>query len=96
MRSDGLRAWIKCASAPRVIPLVAAQSQTLQDDFACRVITCQGCGWRRNKKTLGPTAFTHRGEKRLVCWYVLPDIAKFDDAAVDLVQEYALIHEALV
>lgn len=90
-----MRARIKCASAQRVAPLVPAQSQALQDDFASRVMRCGDCHWCDSQKSLGPVVYTYQGELRKICWYVNPDIEELTDEMDALVQEYALMHEKL-
>ena len=92
-----LRMSIKCVSTARLADLLPNQSQLLQADFARRVTTCRGdaCGWCRNQKTLGPATMEILGEPRSVCWYTTPDVRKFDENTVELIQEYEQMHARL-
>jgi len=90
-----LQVSIKCASTPRIAPLIAAQPRALQEDFFQRTFPCGDCGWCRNKKTLGPTVIEFDGQQKRACWYVLPDIKEFNDAALALIQDYTVLHESL-
>jgi hypothetical protein len=54
-----------------------------------------GCGWCRNQKTLGPVVLEINGVPRSVCWYTNPDVRKFDDHTVELIQQYEHMHDAL-
>ncbi len=92
-----LRIFIKCAASNRIIPLLADRPLFLQEDFNRRANHCNGdkCNWCANKKSLGPTEWTFKGETRTICWYTNPDIHVVDDTTVDLVKEYVSLHEAL-
>jgi hypothetical protein len=96
-RRNPLCPRLKCAAAHRIIPLVEGRPQPLQDAFFRRVYHCRGdaCGWCRNQKTLRPSPLQYRGEQHIVCWYLNPDLAPLDDAAVDLVKEFAEMHAEL-
>jgi len=93
-----LRVSIKCASTGRIAALLPHQSQALQDDFMRRANLCRGdeCGWCRNNKNLGPTEVQYKGEEKTLCWYSYPDVRRFDDRSVELIQEYALMHAELL
>jgi hypothetical protein len=93
-----LRVQIKCASTGRIAALLPHQSQALQDDFMRRAFPCRGdeCGWCRNNKNLGPTVVTYQGEEKTLCWYSFPEVHGFDDRSVDLLEEYARMHEQLL
>jgi hypothetical protein len=88
---------IKCVSTARLAEIMPNQPQFLQDDFARRVTTCRGdaCGWCRNQKTLGPTLMEIRGAPRSVCWYTNPDVRKFDERTIELIQQYEQMHALL-
>ena len=92
-----LRIFIKCAASNRILPLLADRPLFLQEDFNRRANHCNGdkCNWCANKKSLGPTEWTFKGETRTICWYTNPDVHVIDDGTVDLVKEYVLLHEAL-
>lgn len=96
-RKNPLMTAIKCASSNRVVPLLGGQSQALRADFLRRTNHCNGdaCGWCKNRKALGPSIYEHDGTSTTICWYTNPDIQNFDAQAVDLVQQYTLLHEAL-
>jgi hypothetical protein len=92
-----LQVQVKCASVNRVAPLVYKQPRFLQEDFARRLYTCNGsaCNWCESKKGLGPSEFTFDGETRTVCWYHNPDLPELNEASLRLIEQYALMHEAL-
>jgi hypothetical protein len=90
-----MRAGIKCASAQRLTPLLPNQTKALQDDFARRSNRCGDCHWCDNQKSLGPVEYEYEGERRKICWYVNSDLNEFSRETVDLVKEYALMHEGL-
>jgi hypothetical protein len=93
--STPLRLSIKCASSGRIVPVLAQQPELLQDDFRKRVIRCGDCGWCKNSKILGPTEYTYKEETFNICWYSFPDIYDLGPETVELIQQYALMHEAL-
>ncbi len=95
---DQMRIAIKCASTARIAELLPRQPQFLQDDFMRRANICRGdeCGWCKNHKTLGPSVVAYKQDFVTVCWYTNPDIAKVDDEAVALVEQYARMHEELM
>jgi hypothetical protein len=37
----------------------------------------------------------YKGERRTICWYINPDVRELNDSQVDLIQQYALMHETL-
>jgi len=89
---------IKCASTNRIAALIGQQPLALQEDFKRRTFACRGkaCDWCRNQKTLGPSVIEIGGEQRTVCWYTLPEVRGLDDATVDLMKQYLVMHEALL
>jgi hypothetical protein len=94
-----LRVQVKCASTNRIVGQVPKQSAALQDDFRSkRVNLCRGseCDWCKNHPSLGPAVLEYRGEQIPICWYTNPDVKELTDQAVELVKEYAVMHEALV
>jgi hypothetical protein len=91
-----VRVSIKCASTGRLAGLLPYQSQALQDDFIRRANLCQKCDWCRNNKTLGPTVVQYKGEDKTLCWYTAPEVRWFDDRSVELIEEYAQMHAALL
>ena len=92
-----LRVFIKCASNNRIAALIPHQSKALEDDFFQRAYPCQGtkCDWCKNKKNMGPSQYEYEGEVKTICWYSNPDIPELNAEAVDLIQQYALMHEEL-
>ncbi len=95
--SDPLRLTLKCASTNRIAPLLAGQPANLQADFARRVFRCNGdkCNWCRNQKSLGPSTLTIDGEERTVCWFSNGNIRERDEGVVELVRQYADLHDQL-
>jgi len=91
-----IRLSIKCVSSQRIVQLLSSQSQALQEDFSRRAITCGNCGWCRNNKTLGPVDMEYKGEKRTICWYIMPDIHEFNEDTVELIRQYETMHRSLV
>jgi hypothetical protein len=89
---------IKCASTNRLVPLVAQRPPSLQRDFYDHANTCGGasCGWCKTRKGMGPSVLEHNGHKKTICWYMQRRFYEVDGEAVDLVKQYALLHEALV
>lgn len=96
--ADPLRLSIKCASTNRIADLLPNQAQSLQDDFMGRANPCRGdeCGWCRNQKTLGPALVEYKGESKLLCWYTNPNIHGIDESKVELIQQYARLHDQLL
>jgi hypothetical protein len=96
--ANPLRLSIKCASTNRIAQLLPLQSQFLQDDFVSRANNCNGdkCNWCRNQKTLGPSEVVYKGETKVLCWYSNPDIRGCDDSTVELVEQYATMHDQLL
>jgi hypothetical protein len=92
-----MQVQIKCASANRIVPLMARQSDELQADFFQRAYPCRGadCGWCRNQKKLGPSVLEYHGTKKVVCWYSNSDVRKLDEESERLIRQYALMHEEL-
>ena len=89
------RVQIKCASANRLTPFMPEQPKALQADFVARVNKCGDCTWCRNQKVLGPSEFEYEGQKLKVCWYVNPDVDPVKDETVELIKQYAYLHESL-
>ena len=92
-----LQVEVKCASTNRIIPLIYQQPRFLQEDFARRVNPCGGskCNWCKKHKGLGPSEFTFDGQTRTICWYHNPDIDEFNEDALRVIEQYALMHEEL-
>lgn len=93
-----LRIYIKNASVSRIADLIPDQPQFLQEDFFThRAINCMGdkCGWCRNKKTLGPSVMDYQGETRTLCWFTWSEVTPFVNSSVDLIKQYAQMHEQL-
>ena len=89
---------LKCASSGRIVELIPQHSQALQDDFFSRKNICNGdkCNWCDGKKGLGPSVLEYNGEQTIICWYTNPDMREFTDDTVELVKEYAYMHEELL
>ena len=94
---NSLQVDVKCASTSRIIPLVYQQPRFLQEDFARRVISCNGsaCNWCKDKKGLGPSEFEFDGVQKTICWYHNPDVDELNEKTLQLLQQYALMHEEL-
>jgi hypothetical protein len=90
--------YVKCASSGRIVELIPRHSQALQDDFFSRKNICNGdkCNWCDGKKGLGPSVLEYNGEQTIICWYTNPDMREFNDDTVELVKEYAYLHEELL
>jgi len=91
-----LEMQVKAAAANRLVPLLPQQPATLQADFFLHANTCGGCGWCKTRKALGPAVLEYEGEKKTICWYMRRRFVELDSAAVDLVMQYAQLHEDLV
>jgi hypothetical protein len=90
-----LRMQVKCASARRLLPVIGEQSAALQEDFFHRAYPCHDCNWCDTRPHLGPSELEYKGEKKIICWYVNPDVRGLNEKTVDLIQQYAQMHEAL-
>ena len=90
--------YVKCASSGRIVDLIPRHSQALQDDFFNRKNICNGdkCNWCEGKKGLGPSVLEYNGEQTIICWYTNPDVREFTGETVELVKEYAYLHEELL
>jgi hypothetical protein len=88
---------IKCASAVRLVPVIGQQSAALQEDFFRRANTCQEdkCRWCDTRPHLGPSELEYKGEKKTICWYVNSEVRGLNEQTVDLIQQYAQMHESL-
>jgi hypothetical protein len=86
---------VKCASTNRLVPLLAQQPDALQGDFFHHTFGCGGCGWCKTPKALGPSKIEHGGETKTICWYMRRRFVELNSEAVDLVKQYALLHESL-
>jgi hypothetical protein len=93
-----LRTTVKCAATNRLVPLLPDQSTRLQQDFFRHAHSCGApkCSWCKTRKGLNPSVLEVDGEKRTICWWMQRHIDKLDDQAIDLVKQYALLHEALL
>jgi hypothetical protein len=89
---------VKCASTNRLVPFIAQRPTFLQQDFYRHANICGGskCGWCKTRKGMGPSVLRYAGEKKTICWYMQRRFAGVNDKAIDLVKDYALLHEALV
>jgi hypothetical protein len=92
-----LSTQVKCASANRLVPLLADQPPFLQEDFYRHASTCGGatCGWCKTRKGMGPSVLKHAGDRKTICWYMRRRFAEVDGEAIRLVRQYALLHERL-
>lgn len=88
---------VKCASTNRLVPLLAQQPAALQEDFFRHASYCGGatCGWCKTRKALGPSKIEHGGETKTICWYMRRRFSELDGEAVDLIKQYAQLHETL-
>lgn len=93
-----LQVQVKCASTNRIASLLPQQSHALQADFFKRTYPCRGseCGWCNDKKSLGPTVIEFDGVKENKCWFTYSGIKELNDETVNLIKEYALMHERLL
>lgn len=90
--------FVKCASSSRIVDLIPLHSQALQDDFFSRKNICNGdkCNWCEGKKGLGPSVLEYNGEQTIICWYTNPDVRELTDETVEVIKEYAYLHEELL
>jgi hypothetical protein len=93
-----VRATVKCAATNRLVPLLPQQPTLLQQDFFRHAHSCGApkCSWCKTRKSLNPSVLKHDGEKRTICWWMQRHFSELDDQAIDLVQQYAQLHEALL
>jgi hypothetical protein len=93
-----LRTTVKCAATNRLVPFLPDQSARLQQDFFRHAHSCGApkCSWCKTRKTLNPSVLEYDGEKRTICWWMQRHFSKLDDEAVELVRQYAQLHEALL
>jgi hypothetical protein len=92
-----LRTTIKCAATNRLVPLLPDQSARLQQDFFQHAHSCGApkCSWCKTRKSLNPSVLEFGGEKRTICWWMQRHFDKVDDQTIDLVKQYAQLHESL-
>lgn len=97
-QKDQLVMRVKCASTNRLVPLLAQQSDLLQQDFFEYAHKCGApkCDWCKTRKALGPSVLERDGDKKTICWWMQRQFAEVNAEAVDLVRQYALFHEALL
>ena len=88
---------VKCAGTNRLVPFLAQQSDALQADFFHHTHNCGGatCGWCKTRKALGPSKIEYGGETKTICWYMRRRFTELDSETVDLIEQYAQLHEAL-
>lgn len=88
---------VKCASTNRLVPFLHEQTASLQEDFFHHANTCGGaaCGWCKTRKGMGPSVIRYGGEKRTICWYMQRHFTELDDKTVDMINQYAQLHEVL-
>jgi hypothetical protein len=93
-----LRTTVKCAATNRLVPLLPDQSARLQHDFFRHAHSCGApkCSWCKTRKSLNPSILEYDGDKRTICWWMQRHFFELDDKAVDLVKQYALLHESLL
>jgi hypothetical protein len=93
-----LRTTVKCAATNRLVPLLPDQSTRLQQDFFQHAHNCGApkCSWCKTRKSLNPSVLEFDGEKRTICWWMQRHFDKLDAQAVDLVKQYAQLHEGLL
>jgi hypothetical protein len=93
-----LRTTVKCAATNRLVPLLSQQPAGLQQDFFQHAHSCGApkCSWCKTRKSLNPSVLRYGGEQRTICWWMQRHFAKLDGAAVDLVVQYAQLHESLL
>jgi hypothetical protein len=79
------------------VPLLPQQPTLLQQDFFRHAHSCGApkCSWCKTRKSLGPSELEYGGERRTICWWMQRQFDRLDAHAVDLVQQYARLHEAL-
>jgi hypothetical protein len=89
---------VKCASTNRLVPLLDGQPASLQQDFYRHAHNCGApkCSWCKTRKALSPSVIEHAGSEKTICWWMQRRFTEMDGKAVDLVKQYALLHEALV
>jgi hypothetical protein len=96
---NALQLHLKCASANRIVALIPKQPRSLQDDFYHqRKYTCRGaeCGWCKGRKWLSPAVLVYDGKETTICWYTNPDVKELNDDTVELIKQYAFLHEELL
>jgi len=93
-----LQMRVKCASTNRLVPLLSQQSALLQQDFYRHAHSCGApkCSWCKKRKGLNPSKLEYDGSQRTICWWMQRHFTELDSTAVDLVKQYAQLHEALL
>jgi hypothetical protein len=93
-----LRLRVKCVATNRLVPLLAQQPALLQQDFFRHAHNCGApkCSWCKTRKGLNPSVLKYAGERRTICWWMQRHFTELDHQAVDLVRQYALLHEMLL
>ena len=93
-----LRTTVKCAATNRLVPLLPDQSARLQQDFFRHAHSCGApkCSWCKTRKGLNPSVLQVDGEKRTICWWMQRHFVELDEEAIELVRQYAQLHEALL
>lgn len=93
-----LRTTVKCAATNRLVPLLPDQSARLRQDFFQHAHSCGApkCSWCETRKSLNPSVLEVDGETRTICWWMQRHFDKLDDQAIDLVMQYAQLHEDLL
>jgi hypothetical protein len=93
-----LQIKVKCAATNRLVPLLPQQPALLQQDFFRHAHSCAApkCSWCKTRKSLQPSKLEYGGERRTICWWMQRHFDRLDAQAVDLVQHYAQLHEALL
>jgi hypothetical protein len=93
-----LRTTVKCAATNRLVPLLPQQPEFLQQDFFRHAHPCNApkCSWCKTRKNLNPSVLKRDDEKRTICWWMQRHFVEVNDQAVELVKQYALLHEDLL
>ena len=93
-----LQLRVKCVATNRLMPLLSQQPTLLQQDFFRYAHKCAApeCSWCKTRKGLNPSVLEYAGEKRTICWWMQRHFSELDGQAVDLVKQYAKLHEGLL
>jgi hypothetical protein len=88
---------VKCASTNRLVSLLDQQPACLQQDFFQYAHNCGApkCSWCKTRKSLGPSVLEQDGTRKTICWWMQRHFTEMDSQTVDLVKQYAQLHEAL-
>lgn len=95
LEQAGLNASINDDNAILSNERFPAMMPALQEDFFHRSTPCGDCGWCDQRKNLGPSIFEFDGMQKKICWFTIGDMGAMDDEKVEIIQQYALMHEQL-